>query len=129
MVHSNSRHATNRCVRSRRTGKANSFGAKTAIYFFINLVYLRIFSHAWGLVTEHTLRLHIWAMNSVANTGKKPALCRYFVSSGTCFYGEDCQFLHSSQRKGFQLENSAGDNIKATNEDQGIQGLAVIIIL
>ena len=35
-------------------------------------------------------------MTSAAPIGKKPALCRYFMSSGSCVYGEDCQFLHQS---------------------------------
>lgn len=32
---------------------------------------------------------------NLATTGlKKPGVCRYFASTGTCFYGEECQFLH-----------------------------------
>lgn len=27
---------------------------------------------------------------------KKSVTCRYFAASGTCFYGEDCQFLHTT---------------------------------
>ena len=27
---------------------------------------------------------------------KKSAICRYFASSGTCYYGDNCQFLHST---------------------------------
>jgi len=26
---------------------------------------------------------------------RKPVVCRYFAASGACFYGKDCQFLHS----------------------------------
>jgi len=29
---------------------------------------------------------------------RKPVVCRYFAASGACFYGKDCQFLHSSVR-------------------------------
>ena len=35
-------------------------------------------------------------MNTSTSGVKKPALCRYFVASGTCFYGNDCQFLHAN---------------------------------
>ena len=35
-------------------------------------------------------------MTSAAPIGKKSALCRYFMSSGSCVYGEDCQFLHQN---------------------------------
>ena len=27
---------------------------------------------------------------------RKPIVCRYFAASGTCFYGNDCQFLHNA---------------------------------
>ncbi|XP_014671544.1 PREDICTED: PAB-dependent poly(A)-specific ribonuclease subunit PAN3-like [Priapulus caudatus] len=33
-------------------------------------------------------------MNSTTTGVKKPGICRYFASTGTCFYGDDCQFLH-----------------------------------
>lgn len=33
-------------------------------------------------------------MNSGPGGTKKPALCRYFVASGSCFYGNECQFAH-----------------------------------
>jgi len=29
---------------------------------------------------------------------RKPVVCRYFAASGACFYGKDCQFLHSTTR-------------------------------
>ena len=36
-------------------------------------------------------------MDDIINhSGKKPVVCRYFAASGTCFYGNDCQFLHHS---------------------------------
>lgn len=28
-------------------------------------------------------------------TSRKTVTCRYFAASGTCFYGEECQFLHT----------------------------------
>lgn len=35
-------------------------------------------------------------MNSSTIATKKPALCRYFANSGSCFYGEKCQFVHET---------------------------------
>ena len=39
-------------------------------------------------------------MSSAGSTQRKTALCRYFASSGSCYYGENCTFLHESPRKG-----------------------------
>lgn len=36
--------------------------------------------------------------NSVITSSRKPVVCRYFAASGTCFYGNDCQFLHNVSR-------------------------------
>ncbi|XP_076321729.1 PAN2-PAN3 deadenylation complex subunit pan3-like isoform X2 [Tachypleus tridentatus] len=30
-----------------------------------------------------------------SGTSRKTNICRYFVTSGTCFYGDECQFLHT----------------------------------
>ncbi|XP_057368504.1 PAN2-PAN3 deadenylation complex subunit pan3-like isoform X1 [Daphnia carinata] len=35
-------------------------------------------------------------MDDVISHSRKPVVCRYFAASGTCFYGNDCQFLHNS---------------------------------
>jgi len=35
-------------------------------------------------------------MSTALTGGKKTALCRYFTNTGTCSYGDDCQFLHST---------------------------------
>ncbi|KAK4013870.1 hypothetical protein OUZ56_026422 [Daphnia magna] len=35
-------------------------------------------------------------MDDVVSHSRKPVVCRYFAASGTCFYGNDCQFLHNS---------------------------------
>ncbi|XP_076367443.1 uncharacterized protein LOC143255515 isoform X2 [Tachypleus tridentatus] len=34
-------------------------------------------------------------MNGLSGTTRKATICRYFATSGTCFYGNDCQFLHA----------------------------------
>lgn len=34
--------------------------------------------------------------NVVLTSSRKTVVCRYFAASGTCFYGNDCQFLHSA---------------------------------
>ena len=34
--------------------------------------------------------------NNVNASSRKSVVCRYFAASGTCFYGNDCQFLHSA---------------------------------
>lgn len=31
-------------------------------------------------------------------TSRKTVTCRYFAASGTCFYGEECQFLHTAMK-------------------------------
>ncbi|KAH6934908.1 hypothetical protein HPB50_001829 [Hyalomma asiaticum] len=33
-------------------------------------------------------------MNGSLVGPKKTAICRYFATGGTCFYGSECQFLH-----------------------------------
>lgn len=33
-------------------------------------------------------------MNGSLGGPKKTAICRYFATGGTCFYGSECQFLH-----------------------------------
>ncbi|XP_064482254.1 PAN2-PAN3 deadenylation complex subunit Pan3-like isoform X2 [Ornithodoros turicata] len=35
-------------------------------------------------------------MNGTLGGPKRTAICRYFATGGTCFYGSECQFLHSS---------------------------------
>lgn len=35
-------------------------------------------------------------MDDIISHSRKPVVCRYFAASGTCFYGNDCQFLHNS---------------------------------
>ncbi|XP_064608976.1 PAN2-PAN3 deadenylation complex subunit pan3-like isoform X2 [Liolophura sinensis] len=35
-------------------------------------------------------------MTSAAPAGRKPALCRFFVNTRSCVYGEECQFLHQN---------------------------------
>ncbi|XP_076318798.1 poly(A) specific ribonuclease subunit PAN3 isoform X2 [Tachypleus tridentatus] len=36
------------------------------------------------------------AMNGPSGPGRKTTICRYFATSGTCFYGNDCQFMHAN---------------------------------
>lgn len=42
-------------------------------------------------------------MNSTHGGQKKPAVCRYFANSGTCYFGNECQFLHSGSSTGNDL--------------------------
>ncbi|XP_022237229.1 PAB-dependent poly(A)-specific ribonuclease subunit PAN3-like isoform X2 [Limulus polyphemus] len=35
-------------------------------------------------------------INGPAGATRKTTICRYFATSGTCFYGNDCQFLHAN---------------------------------
>lgn len=35
-------------------------------------------------------------MNGGQVSGKKGSICRYFASSGSCYYGNECQFYHSN---------------------------------
>lgn len=35
-------------------------------------------------------------MTSAAPAGRKPTLCRFFVNTRSCVYGDECQFLHQS---------------------------------
>ncbi|WAQ97728.1 PAN3-like protein [Mya arenaria] len=54
-------------------------------------------------------------MTSVVHGGKKPALCRYFVTTGSCSFGDECQFLHQSpvsfQPANFQNSFTNGTNL------------------
>ncbi|XP_041356665.1 PAN2-PAN3 deadenylation complex subunit pan3-like isoform X2 [Gigantopelta aegis] len=54
-------------------------------------------------------------MANAVPPGKKPALCRYFLSSGSCIYGDECQFLHQSHG----LQNSFANGPTTVNEKQG----------
>lgn len=38
-------------------------------------------------------------MDDVLGHSRKPVVCRYFAASGTCFYGNDCQFLHNADSR------------------------------
>ncbi len=50
-----------------------------------------------SLVTVNQEKLLFWfIMDDVVSHSRKPVVCRYFAASGTCFYGNDCQFLHNS---------------------------------
>ena len=35
---------------------------------------------------------------AAGTSSRKSVVCRYFAASGTCFYGNDCQFMHSGGR-------------------------------
>lgn len=61
-------------------------------------------------------------MASVVSGPKKPTLCRYFLSSGSCVYGDDCQFLHQyhGQGVGFQKPYSKGPSGAGSQENQGL---------
>uniref|UniRef100_K1Q904 PAN2-PAN3 deadenylation complex subunit PAN3 n=3 Tax=Magallana gigas TaxID=29159 RepID=K1Q904_MAGGI len=47
-------------------------------------------------------------MTSSNPAGRKPALCRFFVNTGNCVYGDECQFLHQNPGMGFQKPFSNG---------------------
>ena len=53
-------------------------------------------------------------MTSVVPGGKKPAICRYFLSSGSCSFGDECQFLHQTSL-GFQPQNIHTSFANGTN--------------
>lgn len=57
-------------------------------------------------------------MNSAPPGTKKTALCRYFISTGSCVYGDDCQFLHQNPGVGFQKPYSNGPH--PPTENQGV---------
>lgn len=46
-------------------------------------------------------------MNSMTaiNGQKKSSICRYYALDGICFYGTDCQFLHSNNDSNNQLSH------------------------
>lgn len=39
-------------------------------------------------------------MTSAVPGTKKTALCRYFINTGSCIYGDECQFLHQNPGPG-----------------------------
>lgn len=45
-------------------------------------------------------------MTSAVPGGKKAAPCRYFISTGSCSYGEECQFLHQNPHAFQQQQQS-----------------------
>ncbi|XP_061165359.1 PAN2-PAN3 deadenylation complex subunit pan3-like isoform X1 [Saccostrea echinata] len=51
-------------------------------------------------------------------SGRKPALCRFFVNNGNCVYGDECQFLHQNPGVGFQKPFSNGP--MHSSENQGM---------
>lgn len=48
--------------------------------------------------------------------GKKPSLCRYFTSTGSCSFGDDCQFLHSTGGFPQPVQNTLLNGFVAENE-------------
>ena len=48
-------------------------------------------------------------MSAASVPQKKSALCRYFASSGTCFYGDNCQFTHAGDTNQFPPEKLTRD--------------------
>jgi hypothetical protein len=49
-----------------------------------------------GLARKYCFIFEKVMMDDIVSHSRKPVVCRYFAASGTCFYGNDCQFLHNS---------------------------------
>jgi len=47
-------------------------------------------------------------MSFAVSGGKKVAPCRFFLQTGTCNFGDDCQFLHHNPGVGFQKQFTNG---------------------
>ena len=39
-------------------------------------------------------------MSDAVSAAKTPVLCRYFASTGSCFYEQECQFSHENPGTG-----------------------------
>uniref|UniRef100_T1JCH4 PAN2-PAN3 deadenylation complex subunit PAN3 n=1 Tax=Strigamia maritima TaxID=126957 RepID=T1JCH4_STRMM len=50
---------------------------------------------------------------------KKPTLCRYFVSNGSCFYGSECQFLHANPPN----NTTSAPETRTVSVDDGLESL------
>ncbi|XP_067134771.1 PAN2-PAN3 deadenylation complex subunit pan3 isoform X3 [Centruroides vittatus] len=46
--------------------------------------------------SQHQGRKRWDNMNGGQVSGKKGSICRYFASSGSCYYGNECQFYHTN---------------------------------
>ncbi|ESO93815.1 hypothetical protein LOTGIDRAFT_153285 [Lottia gigantea] len=58
-------------------------------------------------------------MTSAVPPGKKAALCRYFMNSGVCAYGDECQFLHGHPNPG-SMPNSFSGTPNGVPENPGM---------
>lgn len=67
-------------------------------------------------------------MSSALTGGKKPALCRYFTSTGSCSYGDDCQFLHSGYQQQ-PIQNTFLNGYVQDNEPLTIKDTEGVFIL
>ncbi|KAK6172940.1 hypothetical protein SNE40_016494 [Patella caerulea] len=56
-------------------------------------------------------------MTSAVPLGKKAALCRYFINTGACLYGDECQFLHPNPNS---MPNSFPNTPNGVPENQGM---------
>ena len=69
-------------------------------------------------------------MSQQSFPGKKRALCRYFASTGTCFYGDGCQFTHAfdTSTTGVFTPQTANDIVKSTETLKAFQGNLIPLV-
>lgn len=53
-------------------------------------------------------------MDQPVVTSRKSVTCRYFAASGTCFYGEECQFLHTTIKPS-RISHYGVSNVSSTS--------------
>ena len=68
-------------------------------------------------------------MSQQSFPGKKRPLCRYFSTTGTCFYGDGCQFIHSQEvtSKAF-VQPTLSDYLKSTETLKAFTGSVFVFI-
>ncbi|XP_067663719.1 PAN2-PAN3 deadenylation complex subunit pan3-like [Haliotis asinina] len=59
-------------------------------------------------------------MTSAVPPGKKAALCRYYLNTGSCIYGDECQFLHQAPPG---MQNSYSNGPSSSNGEPGLESM------
>ncbi|XP_069129497.1 PAN2-PAN3 deadenylation complex subunit pan3-like isoform X1 [Argopecten irradians] len=56
-------------------------------------------------------------MTSGVSGGKKPTLCRYYLNTGSCIYGDECQFFHQNPRSGVGFQKPFANGPSSSSQE------------